>query len=133
MNSKYKKLFRNVGLLTIGNFASKLLTFLLIPIYTNVLTTTEYGVADLIFTTVSLLYPVFSLLMSEAVMRFALDNNGNDQVFSCAFYITLFGTLMFLCFSPIFLLFDSVSSYYFFFILYYIFDIFNLINFRRFY
>ena len=82
MNNKYKKLFKNVGLLTIGNFASKLLTFLLIPVYTNILSTSEYGVADLIFTTVSLLYPVFSVLMSEAVMRFALDNKDNNQVFS---------------------------------------------------
>lgn len=127
MNNKYKKLFKNVGLLTIGNFASKLLTFLLIPVYTNILSTSEYGVADLIFTTVSLLYPVFSVLMSEAIMRFALDNKDNNQVFSCAFYITTCGTVIFLCLSPIFLLFNSLKAYYIFFILYYIFDVFNLI------
>lgn len=125
--NKYKKLFKNIGLLTIGNFASKFLVFLLLPLYTNILTTKEYGIADLIFTTVSLLYPICSLLMSEAVMRFALDNKNNKQVFSNAIYMTALGTTIFLLLSPIFLLFDDLKNYYVFFVVYYIFDVFNLI------
>lgn len=40
---KYKYLFKNVGLLTISNFGSKILSFLLVPLYTSLLTTGEYG------------------------------------------------------------------------------------------
>ena len=46
MNTDYKYLFKNIGLLTISNFTSKILTFLLVPLYTNVLTTEEYGTYD---------------------------------------------------------------------------------------
>ena len=46
--NRYKKLIKNTALITVGNFASKLLTFFLLPLYTAILTTAEYGVADLI-------------------------------------------------------------------------------------
>ena len=46
MKSKYKYLFKNVGLLTLSNFGGKILTFLLIPLYTKYLTTSEYGIYD---------------------------------------------------------------------------------------
>ena len=49
--NRYKQLMKNMGLLTIGNFASKLLSFLLVPLYTNVLTTKEYGTFDIVVTT----------------------------------------------------------------------------------
>ncbi len=45
--NRYKKLIKNTALITVGNFASKLLTFFLLPLYTAILTTAEYGVADL--------------------------------------------------------------------------------------
>ena len=40
-------LMKNTIIFTLGNFGSKLISFFLIPLYTNVLTTTEYGVVDL--------------------------------------------------------------------------------------
>lgn len=55
--NRYKKLIKNTALITVGNFASKLLTFFLLPLYTAILTTAEYGVADLMTTTVNLITP----------------------------------------------------------------------------
>ena len=57
---------KNMGLLTIGNFASKLLSFLLVPLYTNVLTTKEYGTFDIVVTTISLLLPILSVNIIDA-------------------------------------------------------------------
>lgn len=73
MNGKYKYLIKNVGILTISNFASKVLVFLLVPLYTNVLTTEEYGIYDLAVTTAQLLLPLLTLNISDAVMRFCMD------------------------------------------------------------
>lgn len=70
---KYKYLAKNVGLLTISNFATKLLSFFLVPLYTSVLTTAEYGTYDLFNTTVGVLLPILTLNVQEGVMRFALD------------------------------------------------------------
>lgn len=73
MNSKYKYLLKNIGILTIGNFASKILVFLLVPFYTSILSTAEYGTYDLVVSTVQLVFPVFTLNIIDAVMRFEMD------------------------------------------------------------
>ena len=75
----YRKLGKNMISLTIGNFASKLLSFLFVPFYTAVLTTSEYGTADLVTTTVTLLFPFFSLIICESMMRFALNKNEDPE------------------------------------------------------
>ncbi|MCD8130272.1 MAG: polysaccharide biosynthesis C-terminal domain-containing protein [Lachnospiraceae bacterium] len=120
MNKQYKKLGVNVAAITIGNFASKILSFLIVPIYTAVLTTQEYGVVDTLSTTISLLYPFFTLLVSEAVLRFALDKNEDQkQIFSVGFWITIFGFGVMLLVSPVYFLFDGLQGYYWYFMLYY--------------
>ncbi len=73
MDRRGKALIKNMGILTISNFASKILVFLLVPLYTSTLTTAEYGIYDLAISTVSLLYPILTLNIVDAVMRFAMD------------------------------------------------------------
>ena len=73
MKSKYSYLSKNVLLFSISNFVPKLLSFILIPIYTSCLTTEEYGVSDMILTTVSMLLPIFTLDIQDEVLRFAID------------------------------------------------------------
>ena len=46
--SKYSYLIQNTALLTLSSFGSKFLSFFLVPLYTNVLSTAEYGIADII-------------------------------------------------------------------------------------
>lgn len=77
MNVKYKYLLKNMGLMTISNFTSKILSFLLVPLYTNVLSTTAYGTYDLYATTAFLLMPLFSVCISDAVLRYTLDKEKN--------------------------------------------------------
>ena len=78
LSAKYRYIAKNSIALFIGNFASKLLVFFLLPLYTSVLTTSEYAVADLINTTIGLLYIVISLSFSDAILRFAMDKQ-NDK------------------------------------------------------
>lgn len=73
MNGNYKYLFKNIGLLTLSNFATKLLSFFLVPLYTSVLSTTEYGTYDLFNTTISLLIPILTLNIFDGVSRYALE------------------------------------------------------------
>ncbi|MCI7686641.1 MAG: polysaccharide biosynthesis C-terminal domain-containing protein [Clostridiales bacterium] len=72
---KYKYLAKNIGLLTLSNFATNLLNFFLVPLYTNVLSTSDYGTYDLISTTIGVLLPILTLNIQEAVMRYAMDRN----------------------------------------------------------
>lgn len=79
----YKYLIKNIGILTISNFATKFLSFFLLPLYTGVLSTEEYGTFDLYSTTISLLYPILSICVSDSVIRFLLERNKDkDSVIS---------------------------------------------------
>ncbi len=71
---KYKYLANNIALFSISNFVSKILVFLLVPFYTGVLTTSEYGTADVMQTTLLLLVPALTINMGEAALRFGIDH-----------------------------------------------------------
>lgn len=79
MGNAYKKLGTNISLFTISSFGTKILSFVLVPLYTNYLTTAEYGTADLLSTIVSLLIPIFTLDVADAVIRFTLDDNTDEE------------------------------------------------------
>ena len=71
--SKYKELLGNIGLLTISNLGSKVLSFLLVPLYTSYLSTGDYGIFDNYTTAISLVAPILTLCIANGVMRFCLD------------------------------------------------------------
>lgn len=71
--TKYKFLAKNTLLFSISTFGSKILTFLLVPLYTNVLSTSDYGAVDILTTTVSLLSIALTFNIASAVMRYALE------------------------------------------------------------
>lgn len=78
-----KDLAKNTGLLAIGQFGTKLLSFFLVPLYTYVLSTAEYGTYDLMYTTVSLLVPILTLNICDSALRFPLDKEvDRRQIFS---------------------------------------------------
>ena len=80
---KYKYLIKNIGLLTISKFGSKILNFILIPLYTNLLSTMEYGTYDIYSTTISLMIPILTIQIVDGVVRFSLDeSNDKAAVFS---------------------------------------------------
>lgn len=70
-----RRLVKNTGIIAIGGMATKLVQFLLLPLYTTVLTTGEYGTVDYINTIALFLVPAVSLLMDEAMFRFLIDCN----------------------------------------------------------
>ena len=49
-SSTSKALFKNTGIIAIGQISTKIVNFLLLPLYTALLTTEEYGLVDLLTT-----------------------------------------------------------------------------------
>ena len=79
MNSRGKYLIKNTAIFALSNIGTKIINFFLVPLYTYVLTNEQYGTTDLIFTISSFLAPILILNINEAIMRFALDNNADDN------------------------------------------------------
>lgn len=103
MENRGKELIKNTSLLLIGNVGSKLISFILIPIYTSVLTTAEYGSFDILATTESLLIPILTVDIGDAVFRYAMEKqNKPSKVFYSGFLVWLVGSLFFVIASFLF-------------------------------
>ncbi len=93
---KFGYLAKNSLFFTISSFGSKLLSFFLIPLYTNLLSTSEMGMADIVFTTSSLLQYAVTLNISGAVFIFAMDKTYAKQpVFKYGIFVVIKGLLIF--------------------------------------
>lgn len=100
--NKYRKLISNTIIFGIGTFGSKVLVFLLMPLYTRVLSSADYGVVDLIIQTSNLLIPIVSLGIANAVIRFGLDKSiKKSDVFSIGLITILCGFGIFLILIPV--------------------------------
>lgn len=107
-----KYLLKNTVIFSIGNFGTKIIGFFLVPLYTNILTTREYGTVDLIYTIGMVLVPLLTLNIGESIMRFALDKDADcDKIMSTGITILIFGAIIGLLILPIANLFESVSNY----------------------
>lgn len=95
MNTKIKELLSNTLLFTVANMGSKLMVFLMVPLYTAVLTTNEYGIADMVQTTATMLIPILTAMIAESVLRFCfLKEYSSNEVVSIGIRITLFGAFL---------------------------------------
>lgn len=94
MREKYKYLGKNTFIFAISSFGTKFLSFLLVPLYTNILSKEEYGSADLITTTATLLIYVLTINIADAVLRFSIDRKSEQgEILSYGIHVLTFGTL----------------------------------------
>ncbi len=109
---KYKRLVSNTAILGAGTFASKVLVLLLMPLYTAILSTSEFGTADLVTQTANLLIPLASVGICDGIFRFALEESADRrQVLSTGTAILLGGSAVILGLIQILRLFEVFSGY----------------------
>lgn len=82
MINKNIELIKNTIIIFVGKFGTRLISFLLLPLYTAYLTTSDYGIVDLIITYVSLLVPVITIQLEMAAFRFLVENRNNNEMIS---------------------------------------------------
>lgn len=77
MKDKLQYLVNNTLIFAISSFGTKFLSFLLVPLYTSILSTADYGTIDIATTTAIILIYVFTLSIQNSVLRFAMDRAGD--------------------------------------------------------
>lgn len=77
--NEQKRLLKNTGIIALGNLSTKLVSFFLLPLYTAVLSTAEYGTVDYIISISTFCVPFVSLLMDESVFRFLIDCKTEEE------------------------------------------------------
>lgn len=70
--NKNKSLMKGMLIYAIGNFGTKILSFLIVPLYTFYISTEDMGTYDLLITTISLLTPIITLQISDAAYSFMI-------------------------------------------------------------
>lgn len=78
---------KNTLIIAIGKFSTQVISYLLLPLYTSILTTSEYGIYDFLVTACVFIVPFITLLMEESMFRFLIDEDtdtGKKKVMSNA-------------------------------------------------
>jgi O-antigen/teichoic acid export membrane protein len=83
--SRGRELIKNTGILFFGKASTQVISFLLLPLYTAILSTYEYGQLDIYSSFVMILLPVVTLQLEQGIFRYMLtsdDRSGKEQVLS---------------------------------------------------
>lgn len=104
--SREKNLAKNTIIITIGKICTQLITFFLLPLYTGILSTEEYGTVDLLNTLVSLLLPIVTFQVEQALFRELIEVRDNEEskkkiissgvitvIFQCIIYLIIFALI----------------------------------------
>lgn len=99
--NREKTLLKNTAIITIGKICTQLITFFLLPLYTSILSTEEYGTVDLLNTLVSLLLPIVTFQVEQAVFRRLIDNRDKERykknIISTAIFSVAIQCIIYLC------------------------------------
>lgn len=77
--SRVQELFKNTGILMIARISTQLVSFLLLPLYTALLTTAEYGEIDIYTSLVMILVPFLTLQLEMGLFRFFITDKSLDS------------------------------------------------------
>ncbi len=79
MKSNNKELVKKTAMITVGNISTKLISFLLLPFYTHILTTAEYGTYDVLHSYIFLLVPVIGFRLDQAVFKHLVESRADSK------------------------------------------------------
>lgn len=107
--SREKELIKNTGIITIGKVCTQMISFFLLPLYTAVFSTEEFGIVDLFNTIVAFLLPILTIQIDQALFRFLIDARDNEKdktrLISSAFLLVIIGivaySIIFACIAPL--------------------------------
>lgn len=116
--NEYTKLAKNTLIFAAGNILTKLVYFLMVPLYTSALSTAQYGVAEMLNTLIEILYPIVTVCIVDALYRFTIDDDSDfEQVFGISTRIVLESVGVVLVFSGVaFAVTRDVNCILFFFL-----------------
>lgn len=108
--SLLKKLAGETVIYGLSSIVGRVLNYLLVPLYTNIFLTGEYGIVTQLYATVGFLMVVFIYRMDTAFFRFGTEKEGREKVYSTTFWSVMASALFFSCL--IFVFADAIANWY---------------------
>ena len=120
MNKK-RELAKNTLIILAGKICTQFISFFLLPLYTSVLLSSEFGIVDLITTYVGLLVPIITLQLESALFRYLVDVRNNNiekkNIISNVFVCVLIQVIIFLVIYRSILLFIDIKYEHYIYIM----------------
>ena len=116
--NKTVRFLQTAGIYLLGNVLSKLVSFFLLPLYTNCINPDQYGSYDLIITILNMAYPIVFFQIWDSMFRFAFDYSEDEDKYSVinnSIFISFIGALIYIILA--FLMYKLYKFDYFFYIL----------------
>lgn len=80
MENKSQSLAKGMLIYAIGNFGTKILSFLIVPLYTFYISAEDMGLYDLLISTINLLCPLITLQIADAAYSWIIRDNADQRV-----------------------------------------------------
>ena len=109
--ARSSKFLKDLGIYAIGNLGAKIITFVMIAVYTHYVSKRELGYYDLCLTAIFLLIPFITLQLRDGAFRFLLETQDTERrskiisfiyrTLACATAVSLVVTVMLALFTSI--------------------------------
>lgn len=86
------ELAKNTFIIAIGKFSTQIISFLLLPLYTSLLSKSDYGTVDLLNTIIQLVLPFATLMIEQGAFRYILtayDDKDIKQIINSSFCVVI--------------------------------------------
>ena len=98
--NREKQLIKNTAIISFGKICTQLISFFLLPLYTTILTTEEYGIVDLVNTIVQLFLPIVTLQIEQSIFRYLVDcrndKNKTNEIITSSIVFVLVALIIYL-------------------------------------
>lgn len=110
-DQRTKGLLKGVAVYGIGFFCTKILNFLIVPIYTYYISTSDMGIYDMLISTASLLTPIITLQISDAAYRWLIRNEKVNESIRSTYQVLLFNSILVIIIASIIGAFFEIPYY----------------------
>lgn len=108
--SRQKELVKNTAILTFGKICTQCVSFFLLPLYTAILDTADYGTFDLMITCGALMLPMVGCQLDQGIFRFLIEFRNDEgkqiELFSSSLVVEILLSIIYI---SILRLFSSIG------------------------
>lgn len=98
MSMSIRSLTKQTLIYGVGTILARFVTFLLLPLYTNILSPEDYGLTSLVFAFLGFMNIIYNYGLDSAMMRFYSDDSNTkdkDIIFSTSVFLSILTSLIF--------------------------------------
>ncbi|OTN70443.1 lipopolysaccharide biosynthesis protein [Enterococcus faecium] len=107
--NKIKQFFKTAFIYFVGSIMAKLISFLLLPLYTCYISPEKYGTFDLVLSLINLIGPLAFFQIWDGMFRYAFDYNDKNEK-----YVVINHALITFIFTiPVFIVLFLATYFYF--------------------